>query len=52
MLERQKNTPGKITFFNVGSCRGLSLLELIAIIQNVTGKHFKIDRQPDRGFNC
>ncbi|MHC4749184.1 MAG: NAD-dependent epimerase/dehydratase family protein [Planctomycetota bacterium] len=43
---------GNINFFNVGNGRAVSLLDLIEIIQNITGKNFKVNHQPDRGFDC
>lgn len=48
----KRSLDGNINFFNVGNGRVVSLLDLIEIIQNVTGKNFKINNQPDRGFDC
>jgi len=39
-------------FYNVGSSKAVSLVDLVKNIEDVTGEKFDIDWQPDRGFDC
>ncbi len=48
----EKSASGGINFFNVGSGRPVTLLELMEAIQNITGRTFKVNRLPKRDFDC
>lgn len=42
----------KPTIYNVGSSRGLSLLQLVRCIEDVSGESFTIHNAPARPFDC
>jgi len=44
--------PGVVRTFNVGTGSGVSLRELIGIIEGVVAKPLSVSRQPARGFDC
>jgi UDP-glucose 4-epimerase len=48
----EKSPGGSINIFNVGNSNAVTLLDLIEIIQEVTGMTFNINRLPDRDFDC
>ena len=51
-IQDRSGAPGKTCIFNVGRSKGVSLTDMIEIIQDVTGKNLNINHQPDRGFDC
>lgn len=51
-LEDEDASRGAVRVFNVGSGRGVSLEEMIELLQGVTGRDLPVQRLPARDFDC
>lgn len=51
-LADNSSSDENVSTFNVGSGKGISIAQLVETIEQVTGKKFVVQWQPDRGFDC
>jgi UDP-glucose 4-epimerase len=46
------NSTGQVLTLNFGTGVGVTLMQLIEVIETIVGREFTINKQPDRGFDC
>ena len=51
-LNKDEYTNENVSIFNLGTCSGVSIMELINKIEYITGNKFNVNIQPSRKFDC
>lgn len=51
-LNKEPCTNENVPIFNLGTCRGVSIMELVNEIESIIGNKFIINAQPNRKFDC